>query len=114
MASLEPCSALEAIMRKLVAASDSSPFNSIAELARSVIDAPTGPEGIPRVHARLELIDGQPVLVAKTCDASQTTLLMLHETDPQRMAAALAYLTERLAAIGLDVVDDEAQLEPVH
>lgn len=101
-------------MRTLVAQAQASRFTSIAELARCVIDAPAGPDGTPCVYVRLEHIKGQPALVAKTCDEKQTTLLLLPDTDPQRLQAALAYLMERLTAIGLVVVSDEGQLEAVH
>lgn len=101
-------------MRTLVADPHASRFTSIAELARSVIDAPPGPDGVPCVVARIERVDGRPALVARTCDDSQTTRLVLSETDPQCVKDALAYLTERLAAIGLVVVEDEAALEAVH
>ena len=73
-------------MQTLVAAPDQSRFTPIAELARSVIDAPAGPEGVPCVYVHMERIDGQAALVVKTCDDAQNTLL-LPETDPQRLDA---------------------------
>ncbi|MBL0420620.1 hypothetical protein JI739_09720 [Ramlibacter sp. AW1] len=99
-------------MRTLVSAYPESVYTSVAKLARSVIDAPAGPEGVPCVYAEIEHVDGRAALVARTCDESQTTLLLLPETDPQRLQAALDYLTERLTAIGLTVVKDERELEP--
>ena len=101
-------------MRTLVAQAQASRFTPIAELARSVIDAPAGPDGVPCVYVRLEHIEGQPALVAKTCDEKQTALLLLPDRDPQLLDAALSYLIERLTAIGLMVVADESELEAVH
>ncbi|HSW19919.1 MAG TPA: hypothetical protein VLJ86_22060 [Ramlibacter sp.] len=101
-------------MRTIVSASQESQFTSIAKLARSVIGAPAGPQGAPCVYAQLDKINGQAALVAKTCDESLDTLLLLPETDPQRLEAALTYLTERLAAIGLVVVSDETELQRMH
>ena len=101
-------------MRTLVSAPHQSRFAAIDQLARSVIDAPAGPEGAPCVHARLEHVNGQHALVARTCDDSQATRLLLSETDPQQVHAALAYLMQRLQAIGLQVVSDETELELVH
>jgi hypothetical protein len=101
-------------MRTIVSASQESRFTSIAKLARSVINAPAGPQGAPCVYAQLEKVNGQAALVAKTCDESQDTLLVLSETDPQRLEAALSYLIERLAAIGLLVVNDETELQRLH
>ncbi len=101
-------------MRTIVADSQESRFAPIAELARSVIDAPPGPQGIPRVCARLERIDGRPTLVARTLDDAQTTLLVLPDSDPRQLEAALAYLVERLTAIGMEVVNDEEEMPVVH
>lgn len=101
-------------MRTLVSAPHQSRFAAIDQLARSVIEAPAGPDGAPCVHAGLEHVDGCHVLVARTCDEAQTTRLLLSETDPQQLQAALSYLTQRLQAIGLTVVSDQAQLELVH
>lgn len=101
-------------MRTIVADSRESRFAPVAELARSVIEAPAGPEGVPRVCARLAHIDGQPALVACTLDAAQTTQLLLPESDPRQLEAALAYLIERLTAIGMEVVSDESAMPRVH
>ncbi len=100
-------------MKTLVVASQESRFTSIAALARSVIDAPAGPQGAPCVCASIARIDGRPALVVKTCDESEAALL-LSDTDPQRLQAALSYLVERLMAIGLVVVRGEAELEQMH
>lgn len=100
-------------MRTLHPAPQTSLFTSIAELARSVINAPAGPDGVPCVHACIERSGGQSALVARTCDESQATRLLLSENDPQRLEAALAYLVDRLTAIGLVVVDREALMEEV-
>ncbi|MEJ7930642.1 hypothetical protein WG922_11715 [Ramlibacter sp. AN1015] len=100
-------------MRTLQSAYETSRFTSIAELARSVIDAPAGPQGAPCVYATIARVEGRPALVAKTGDASQTTLLLLPDSDPQQLQAALAYLVERLTAIGMVVVGDESELEQV-
>jgi hypothetical protein len=101
-------------MRTLVASPHESRFTPIAELARSLIDAPPGPDGAPCVFAGIERVDGRCALVARTCDDSQATRLLLPDTDPQRVQDALDYLTERLTAIGLVVLEDEAELAAVH
>jgi hypothetical protein len=101
-------------MRTIVADFQESRFAPIAELARSVIDAPAGPQGVPRVCARLERIDGQPALVARTLDDAQTTQLVLPESDPRQLEAALAYLIERLTAIGMEVVCDAEEMPVMH
>ena len=97
-------------MRTLLTSPHESRFTSIAELARSMIDAPPGPDGAPCVLAYIEHVDGKASLVAATCDDAQATRLMLAETDPRGVEESLAYLVERLTAIGLVVVTDQAEL----
>lgn len=87
-----------------------SRFTALAALARCVIDAPVGPKGAPCVFAQLTHKQGQPFLVAKTCDQSHDAELALVDTDPQRQKAALDYFVERLKTIGMQVVSDESQL----
>lgn len=101
-------------MHTLHARSEQSRFAAIAVLARSVIDAPLGPQGVPCVYAQVERIEGQMALVTKTRNESQDTRLVLADKDPQLVQASLSYLTERLKAIGMMVVGTEDQLGRAH
>lgn len=89
---------------------NSSRFTALAALARCVIDAPAGAQGVPCVCPRVVHKDGKTLLVAKTGNNKLDTQLVLADKDPQRVTACFEYFKERLRAIGMRVVADESQL----
>ena len=95
---------------KLIAANT----DSTAPKGQNVLELPNDADPRQVSLAGIERVDGRCALVARTCDESQAARLLLPDTDPQRVQEALDYLTERLTAIGLVVLEDEAELEAVH
>ena len=97
-------------MQTIHVAAHRSRFTALLELARSVMEAPVGKDGVPTVLVGSERTEDGTAIFARTADPTLDTRLVLREKEPELLRAALDYLRGRLAATGFRTVNTESEL----